>query len=78
MHILGLWAEATQEVIGAPSAECIGLFPTYSHYRIVVVVRVVEVELHIHFIVGIGEVIYPAGSVRIHIYDVGVYEIIWP
>ena len=55
--------------------EGIGLFPCHTHYGIVVVRGIREVIAHVFLVVGIGEVVHPAGRIRIDIHDISVQEI---
>ena len=75
MDVLCLTADTLQQEIGAPHAEGVCLFPCHSHNGIVVIGRIIEIELHIALVVGILEVVDPAGRVREDVHDVSVQEV---
>ena len=60
---------------GAPSAECIRLFPRNSYDRIVVIAGMGEIESHVWLVVGILEIVYPYGGIGVDIDDVGIEEV---
>ena len=67
---------AFQQVFRAPSAEGLRLLPCHAHNGVVVVDGRREVKLHVRFVVGVGEIVYPACGVGIDAHDIGVEEIV--
>ena len=78
LYLLGHAAQPLQEEVGAPGAEGICLFPGDPDHGIVVVGGIIEVELHVSLIVGIPEVVDPAGRVGEDVHDVGIQEVPGP
>ena len=76
LYVFSLSAQTFEQEVGAPCAECVGLLPAYSHYGMVAVVGVAEVEIQINLVVRIGEVVYPTGCVGVDVYDVCVLEVV--
>src|SRR3546814_13645768 len=38
--------------VGSPNTVIVGLLPRYTHYRVVLVCRVAQIEIHVGFVVG--------------------------
>ena len=75
LHIACLGAEPLEQIVGAPGAESIGLFPSDAHHGIVVVGSIGEIVAQIGLVLRIVEVVHPAGSVGIDVHNVGIEKI---
>ena len=75
-HVDAVATQGALQEVGTPVAESVGLFPAYSDNGILAVTAVAEIHTDVGFVVGVLEVVYPAGGVGIYIYYICIEEII--
>ena len=71
----GCRTQSAQQELSTPGAEGIGLLPRHTHHGVVVIGGRREVVTHVTLVLCIGEVVYPAGRVRVYINNVRVQEV---
>ena len=77
MQVFSVCTHAHIHHLRTPCTEGIGLFPIHSHYWVVVIGRVREIQFHISLVVGIVKVVHPACGVGVHVHDICIQEIPW-